>query len=1005
MNCAFCLCLKCPKDFVRPMSLVMDDRGSQPHPRNTALRVSTKTKAPSPPGLKKVDCPGFSQWHPGGPHLTMDQKENLMDKELSLTVVLPGGLEKKTQVEGSKAVMDLLVTLCAEYHLNPSTHTLEEVTASRKNVKLKPNVLIGALKTDKIILKPKGEDQKKKTSPQMPEATVRMVINYKKTQKTVLRVNPQAPLHELLPAICEKCEFTAETTVLLRDVTSSAPLDLSKSLNDYTIREIYAKDMQGRVSSPVCPSSPLSAGAVSPGKDKNQKEKENKGLFSKFKKSKKKSEQPTTASAPASPVLVSKPRPLSMALPCSNSSPIGSPNFADVPKKRRAPPPPILVSQSGHSDLATRQRINSAPTTQLDGIQRSPVSCGSSAESTLRRTKRKAPPPPTSPSPIVQKTGSEEEHLQVPTVLQEITEHEEAAGSVMSSVTDTQGENGSLNVSPESSLHSPSPDAESRSTVEAGGEDQCLDLSSDGKRVDSFVNGSAAQGIKTRDDSDSSEPTVANSVAVQVEDVHPEPISEGTKTGSSESNLPAPVKKDAEVQASCDAQTEPPRKPCDESASSVTVSAPCPAGADAPVQTDSKGLSVPPQQDVDKVPLSADSAALGSAEKKDMSTSTEELEPPKPDCASLHATSTSPCQDSKPSVPASPKAPPVHAADPELKPKPSNELTRDYIPKVGMTTYKIVPQKSLEKLRYFEVALTLEAPPEAPGEELGSGSPGLKEDQGQNEVLKENTELNSNLTRDDSLSRTTNATTTLSTTTMQHTVNGSIPEPPPLSPLTTVQSTDKTSPSANGASQAGSAAEVKEMKIPPATKPKPASFRLGQHKKTPGYYVTSAAEKNLGASPASGLKETPGSPDHAVLPSPPLPPPPPLPPAQCQEETAEVAGVQFSTKQDSNNVPSMGLTRQSSLPPRQPGAGMSLVKLRSFAAPRPFSPPKPSRFAQAVSSAVKRTQSLSHGSRSPPSSVSPPVSPITSPSPVTQSKGLSELKGEEVSQTAKESGL
>lgn len=78
------------------------------------------------------------------------------------------------------------------------------------------------------------------------QATVRMVINYKKTQKTVLRVNPRVPLHEMLSAICEKCEFDTETTVLLRDVTSSAPLDLSGSLNDYAIREVYAKDMQGK---------------------------------------------------------------------------------------------------------------------------------------------------------------------------------------------------------------------------------------------------------------------------------------------------------------------------------------------------------------------------------------------------------------------------------------------------------------------------------------------------------------------------------------------------------------------------------------------------------------------------------------------------------------------------------------------------------------------------------------------------------------------------------------
>lgn len=178
----------------------------------------------------------------------------------------------------SKPLMDLLVTLCAKYHLNPSSYTLELVTTNRKKTKLKPNALIGTLDAEKVILKPKGEDKNKKPGPQMPEvrkshdstlvnsqhhpflllliaifsqssgtycvsqATVRMVINYRKTQKTILRVNPRVPLAEHLPAICEKCEFDVESTVLLRDVHSVAPLDLSYSLNDYAIREVYARD-------------------------------------------------------------------------------------------------------------------------------------------------------------------------------------------------------------------------------------------------------------------------------------------------------------------------------------------------------------------------------------------------------------------------------------------------------------------------------------------------------------------------------------------------------------------------------------------------------------------------------------------------------------------------------------------------------------------------------------------------------------------------------------------
>lgn len=81
--------------------------------------------------------------------------------------------------------MDLLVTLCAKYRLNPSSHTLELVTANKKSTKLKPNALIGTLEAEKIILKAKGEEKNKKTGPQMPEVrprTQHRAINQRKKQ-------------------------------------------------------------------------------------------------------------------------------------------------------------------------------------------------------------------------------------------------------------------------------------------------------------------------------------------------------------------------------------------------------------------------------------------------------------------------------------------------------------------------------------------------------------------------------------------------------------------------------------------------------------------------------------------------------------------------------------------------------------------------------------------------------------------------------------------------------
>lgn len=706
-----------------------------------------------------------------------------------------------------------------------------------------------------------------------------------------------------------------------------------------------------------------------PGKDKNQKEKENKGLFSKFRKSKKKkSDQATTASAPASPVLVSKPRPLSMALPSSNSSPLGSPTLlGDVPKKRRAPQPPIAGSQFFPSDLSTRRRLHSAPT--LDSDQMAGFSRGSSAESSLKRTKRKAPPPPTSPTAGVQETAPLDEKLQggaaAANALEEIMEQEESTASVKSATaSDAHVEDGSLNMSADASLHSPPPDTEILSTMsaEGNGEDQSRDLSSDGNRLQSALDDSATLGdARTTDGTESSELADNNSGPCPVEESTPQSVDVDCSTVPS--SLPPPVMQDAEAQASVQAETLGEQTDRLESLAATSTSRP--AGEDAQVQTDFTPLPVPPQQQhTDKVPSSA---AFESAGNEDMAAATEEH-------ALSHASETSSCQDSTPSAPAAIKAPSIYATNSEPKPKPSNELTRDYIPKVGMTTYTIVPQKSLEKLRYFEVALTLEAPPAAPEDGLNIGSLQLEESTapgGQTEVSKETSELHSTIPREDLLTSTTTTTTTT-----QDTVNGSIPESIHPSPPTSLpKADDKISPSTNGASQAGSPTEVKEMKIPPATKPKPGSFRLAQHKKTPGYYVTSAAEKTLIA------KE--GSAERANLPPPPLPPP-----VQSQEETPGAANVELSPKVADKNIAFMRMTRQSSLPSRQPSVGLSLEKLRSFAAPRPYAPVTPSRFAQAVSSAVKRSNSLSYGPKSPRSPVSPPFSPIASRSSVIESPEL-----------------
>lgn len=61
----------------------------------------------------------------------------------------------------------------------------------------------------------------------------------------MVRVSPRVPLQALLPVVCDKCELKEETTVLLRDSRSQEVLDLTKTLNDHGLREIYAEDTAG----------------------------------------------------------------------------------------------------------------------------------------------------------------------------------------------------------------------------------------------------------------------------------------------------------------------------------------------------------------------------------------------------------------------------------------------------------------------------------------------------------------------------------------------------------------------------------------------------------------------------------------------------------------------------------------------------------------------------------------------------------------------------------------
>lgn len=72
----------------------------------------------------------------------------------------------------SKPVMDVLVSLCATYHLNPSDYAVEVLSANKNNISFTPNAPIGSLEAEKIVLKPRGVEEKIRMA-YMPEARAR----------------------------------------------------------------------------------------------------------------------------------------------------------------------------------------------------------------------------------------------------------------------------------------------------------------------------------------------------------------------------------------------------------------------------------------------------------------------------------------------------------------------------------------------------------------------------------------------------------------------------------------------------------------------------------------------------------------------------------------------------------------------------------------------------------------------------------------------------------------
>uniref|UniRef100_A0A2K5QFF2 Cordon-bleu WH2 repeat protein n=1 Tax=Cebus imitator TaxID=2715852 RepID=A0A2K5QFF2_CEBIM len=372
-------------------------------PRASAAKPPTgrkmKAHAPPPPG-KAATLQVHSEQKPshdgalGSQQNLVRMKEALRDSTVDVTVVLPSGLEKRSVLNGSHAMMDLLVELCLQNHLNPSHHALEiRSPETQQPLSFKPNTLIGTLNVHTVFLKEKVPEEKVKPGPpKVPEKSVRLVVNYLRTQKALVRVSPEVPLQNILPVICAKCEVSPEHVVLLRDNIAGEELELSKSLNELGIKELYAWDNRRVLLTKTQSEPSLSCQETfrksSLGNDETDKEKKK---FLGFFKVNKRSNSKGCLTTPNSPSMHSRSITLGPSLSLGSISGV---SVKSEMKKRRAPLPP-----------------GSGPPVQDKALEK--VSLGSQIDLQKKKRRAPAPPPPQPPPPsplIPSRTEDKEEN-------------------------------------------------------------------------------------------------------------------------------------------------------------------------------------------------------------------------------------------------------------------------------------------------------------------------------------------------------------------------------------------------------------------------------------------------------------------------------------------------------------------------------------------------------------------------------------------------------------------
>ncbi|XP_054978910.1 cordon-bleu protein-like 1 isoform X2 [Sorex araneus] len=1038
-----------------------------------------KAKAPLPPADSKCADASAVDDSVESSAFIMEQKENLIDKDIELSVVLPGDIIKSATVHGSKPMMDLLIFLCAQYHLNPSSYTIDLLSAENNTIKFKPNTPIGMLEVEKVILKPKILDKKKPT-PIIPEKTVRVVINFKKTQKAIVRVSPHASLQELVPTICSKCEFDPLHTLLLKDYQSQDPLDLTKSLNELGLRELYAMDVNRATSVTAFNKSSLQESCQIPQNLDIMKEKENKGFFSFFQRSKKKREQ--TASAPATP-LISKHRPTFIRSNTISKPYVSNTLPSDAPKKRRAPLPPMSGSQSAPQDLAhiqerpdpgvmksmsvdeTNKNPHGAGLIRTGSLQLSSTSLGNSS---LKRTKRKAPSPPskiplhqsdesfqatdsvseansteglsspdtslgpglpshelcTVPKEASQCSGSPEAAVASLTSgissdfsLEEIDEKEE-----LNEVPKDEAENFSLksqdisvgstdiistsNTVPNSVLGSDMKESsqnckEKQETRNTDGQGPCTmmihntsiqenvpDSTRNLKSLDPNQNDQNKIIVIPKNTEDMkngvrrTEITVGEVAKNNTVDMKVDRLSNNkthktdTAQNYKENDLAASTIPDQNLHQSSAENT----KMQDAAIQTTLPSSNSFDGNDhinlADYKVEENVQALTNHKSTQHSSLNSQDSVNTFRKLRNQDSlnvhSEHQLTIKDPICVPGNDDLLPPVDGiDKNSAASNMKNYPLYRQDSNPRPKPSNEITRDYIPKIGMTTYKIVPPKSLEMLKDWD-SETIVYKDDQERHTLGKkqSHQSVKETtiQSEDAVISDSpTEPHSD-SRQIPPQRTEPWIHTTERTPLSPTVN-------PLKPAPKMMRDTGTIPFAPKLEEINNILESKikpQMSNPQA---KPSSFFLQMQKRASGHYVTSAASKSVHTALSPVPRELTqkemerdllSSPEQTLPPlSKPVHSPPPSSPNKYTDN-----GISSQKPKETSPPP---VAPKPTPPLSSQFSSLNLKTLKTFGAPRPYASSTPSPFALAV---VKRSQSFSKapvGSCSDSASASSPT--------------------------------